>query len=285
MVVMLKCKEELERHGVDVVVNRTTDVEISLADKVAKANESDAEIAVSFHSNAGGGDGFEVYYYSSSVNGKKLAGLCEKYVKQMGQNSRGLKVGDHLYFVKNTAMPAVLVELGFITNEGDANLMANRPDLFARGIANGINEFLDTDMAVMAAVTPGDSRSVIRDDAQPLTYAEFLQKNPYSGFLKIQAFRGNQAFPVPGVQVRISRDFADGERVFFTGTTNANGIIDGIELPAPSRDDSLTPDGPISTAVYNLTAVHPPYHTIAVPLEAYEGITAIQPLRMMLKEG
>ncbi len=145
LVVMLKCKEELERHGVDVVVNRTTDVEISLADKVAKANGSGAEIAVSFHSNAGGGDGFEVYYYSTSVNGKRLAGLCEKYVKQLGQNSRGLKSGDHLYFVKNTAMPAVLVESYFLDNQTDVQIGDTRAEQEAFGIAyaKAILEYLD----------------------------------------------------------------------------------------------------------------------------------------------
>ncbi len=135
LVVMLKCKEELERHGVDVVVNRTTDVEISLADKVAKANESDAEIAASFHSNAGGGDGFEVYYYSSSVNGKRLAELCEKYVRQLGQNSRGLKSGDHLYFVKNTAMPAVVAESYFLDNQTDVQIGNTKAEQEAFGVA------------------------------------------------------------------------------------------------------------------------------------------------------
>lgn len=51
--VMLACKEELERHGVEVVCNRTTDVEIGLAEKCRKANASGASVAVSFHANAG----------------------------------------------------------------------------------------------------------------------------------------------------------------------------------------------------------------------------------------
>ena len=38
-------------------------------------------------------------------------------------------------------MPAVLVELGFITNAGDAALMSSRPDLFAQGIYEGILEY------------------------------------------------------------------------------------------------------------------------------------------------
>jgi len=187
LVVMLKCKEELERHGVDVVVNRTTDVEISLADKVAKANESDAEIAVSFHSNAGGGDGFEVYYYSSSVNGKKLAGLCEKYVKQMGQNSRGLKVGDQLYFVKNTVMPAVLVESYFLDNQNDVqsgNTKAKQ-EVFGTAYAKAILEYLgiawkEPESGVLYKVQVG--AFAVRSNAEALKRE--LEEKGYSAFIK-----------------------------------------------------------------------------------------------------
>ena len=145
LVVMLKCKSEMERHGVKVICNRTKDVEVSLADKVAQANKSDAEIALSFHSNAGGGDGFEVYYYSTSANGKKLAALCEKYVKQMGQNSRGLKSGNHLYFIKQTAMPAVLVESYFLDNKTDVKIGDTRAEQERFGVAyaKAVLEYLD----------------------------------------------------------------------------------------------------------------------------------------------
>ena len=51
--------------------------------------------------------------------GKILAGLCEKHVKALGQNSRGLKSGNHLHFVKKTKMVSVLVESFFIDNFKD----------------------------------------------------------------------------------------------------------------------------------------------------------------------
>lgn len=132
---MLSCKRELERHGVTVVTNRTTDVDVALSDKCAKANKSGAEIAVSFHANAGGGDGFEAFYYSTSTSGKKLAGLLEKHVKALGQNSRGLKSGNHLYFVKNTTMPAVLVESAFIDNKTDKTILDTVDEQKAFGVA------------------------------------------------------------------------------------------------------------------------------------------------------
>lgn len=116
---LLACKSELERHGVTVVCSRIKDENDPVTQEVKEANASCADIALSFHINAGGGDGFEAYYYGSSEKGKKLAGLCEKSIKNLGQNSRGLKNGNKLYFIKNTSMPAVLVESFFIDNVKD----------------------------------------------------------------------------------------------------------------------------------------------------------------------
>ena len=116
---LLACKQELERHGVTVMCSRIKDENDPVSEESKEANASGADIAVSFHANAGGGDGFEAFYYSSSANGKRLAGLCEKYVKALGQNSRGLKSGNHLRFIKKTTMTAVLVESFFIDNATD----------------------------------------------------------------------------------------------------------------------------------------------------------------------
>lgn len=119
---LIACQTELARHGVTVVCSRTTDTNDPVAEEVKEANASGADIAVSFHANAGGGDGFEAYYYSSDPKGKKLASLCEKHIKALGQNSRGLKSGDHLYFIKNTKMTAVLVESFFLDNVNDKKI-------------------------------------------------------------------------------------------------------------------------------------------------------------------
>ena len=49
-----------------------------------------------------------------------------------------MKVRPSLYVLRKTNMPAVLVEIGFITNPSEAALMNTNPELFARGIYNGI---------------------------------------------------------------------------------------------------------------------------------------------------
>lgn len=141
---LLACCEELVRHGVDVVCSRKTDVNDSVAQEVKEANASKADVAVSFHVNAGGGDGFEAYYYDTNVNGKKLAALCEKHVKALGQNSRGIKPGNNLYFVRNTSMTSVLVESFFVDNKTDKNVgdTVSEQKAFGVAYAKAILEYL-----------------------------------------------------------------------------------------------------------------------------------------------
>ena len=133
--ILLACNDVLVRHGVTTTLSRCTDENDPVAQEVSEANESGADIAVSFHTNAGKGDGSEAFYYSSSKIGKQLAGLCEKYVIAIGQNSRGAKKGDSLYFIKHTKMPAVLCECAFIDNAGDTSLVDTVPEQQAFGVA------------------------------------------------------------------------------------------------------------------------------------------------------
>lgn len=132
---LLACRDELVRHGVTVVCSRTKDENDPVEQETREANTSGTDIAVSFHANAGRGDGFEAYYYTGSSNGKKLATLCEKHVKTLGQNSRGLKSGNHLWFIKNTEMASVLVESFFVDNPKDAAIGDTIAEQRAFGVA------------------------------------------------------------------------------------------------------------------------------------------------------
>lgn len=133
--ILLACKAELERHGVVVVASRTKDENDPVAQEVKEANASKADIAVSFHTNAGGGDGSETFYYTGSTKGKKLAELCEKHTKAIGQNSRGEKATKSLSFVKNTNMTAVLCECAFVDNDKDNNIIDTKAEREKFGVA------------------------------------------------------------------------------------------------------------------------------------------------------
>ncbi|MGN1314084.1 MAG: N-acetylmuramoyl-L-alanine amidase, partial [Lachnospiraceae bacterium] len=141
---LLACKEVLEKHGVTVVASRLKDEEDDVYEEVKEANASGAEIAVSFHANAGGGDGFEVFYHNANAKGKWLSQLCEKYVLELGQNSRGIKSGNDLYFIKNTKMTSVLVESFFLDNAKDKEIgdTVAKQKAFGVAYAKAILEYL-----------------------------------------------------------------------------------------------------------------------------------------------
>lgn len=132
---LLACNEVLKQHGVKTVCSRTKDEDDPVGQEVKEANASKADLAVSFHANAGGGDGFEAYCNTDNAKAKKLAKLGEKYVKALGQNSRGIKSGNHLYFIKHTNMTAVLFESFFVDNDKDNNIGDTKAEQKAFGVA------------------------------------------------------------------------------------------------------------------------------------------------------
>lgn len=169
---LLACRDVLEDHGVIVICSRTKDENDPVSQEVVEANASGAEIAVSFHANAGGGDGFEVYYYSSSSKGLKLAQLCEKYVKSdLGQNSRGCKTGDKLKFVRATNMVAVLTESFFVDNAKDRTIGDTVAEQRAFGVcyAKAILEYLDIPYNANAGNTATTTPSDKNENSTPVT--------------------------------------------------------------------------------------------------------------------
>ena len=117
----------------------------SLRLRVADANAWGADYFISLHTNAAtqaAATGSEAFvYYKPSVAADLAADILRGLADSTGLRNRGVFARTNLYVLRRTAMPAVLVELGFITNPSDAALMSGSPELFARGIYNGIVEF------------------------------------------------------------------------------------------------------------------------------------------------
>lgn len=132
---LLACNEVLLAHGVQTVCSRVRDENDPVGEEVREANASGADLAVSFHANAGGGDGYESYAWSGDANGARIAKLGEKYVKQLGQNSRGNKSGNHLMFINSTRMTAVLFESFFVDNDKDNDIGDTVAEQRAFGVA------------------------------------------------------------------------------------------------------------------------------------------------------
>lgn len=114
----------------------------SLQTRVRAANDWGANYYISLHTNAStiaSASGTEGYAYSRGSQGYVLGEYIVEGISQAtGLENRGMFVRPSLYVLRRTRMPSVLIEMGFISNANDANLMATMPDVFARGIYNGI---------------------------------------------------------------------------------------------------------------------------------------------------
>lgn len=122
----LACRDYLVANGVTVKMSRTTDTGISINTVANDANKWGADLVISIHNNAGGGDGFEVFHSINGGKGKTLASNIEAEVKKIGQNSRGLKTkknssgSDYFGVIRLTNAPAVICEGAFVDNKSDA---------------------------------------------------------------------------------------------------------------------------------------------------------------------
>ena len=118
----------------------------SLRVRVNDANSWGADYFISIHTNASvssSANGTEVLVYSSPSRAASLAEDVLREVTEItGFPNRGVKLRPGLYVLRRTNMPAILVELGFISNPYEASFMANNPNLFARGIYQGLLDYL-----------------------------------------------------------------------------------------------------------------------------------------------
>ncbi|MBZ9624759.1 N-acetylmuramoyl-L-alanine amidase [Clostridium sp. FP2] len=89
----------------------------SLYKRVNKANEEKVDVYVSIHFNIGGGRGTEVF--AISKEGKDIAKRVVDAIAALDYVNRGVKDGSWLYVLKNTKMPAILVEGGFVDSKED----------------------------------------------------------------------------------------------------------------------------------------------------------------------
>ena len=142
-------KELLSEKGIKVSLTRKSEVDLDLPPRVSFANNTDADVFVSIHANASRGkrkdiNGLETFYYRG-WKGRLLAKGIQKQILRVspGSPDRGVKQG-RFYVIKNTRMPAVLVEIGFLTGRLDARRLEKNSHRkrIAYAIAKGILEYL-----------------------------------------------------------------------------------------------------------------------------------------------
>ncbi|HSX38854.1 MAG TPA: N-acetylmuramoyl-L-alanine amidase [Chlamydiales bacterium] len=145
-------KKYLDQLGYHVVMTRNTDVFIPLFRRVEIAKQSDAAIFVSVHFNSSRvptASGIEIFFHDSkeekqrSLLSKRLAdAILTRVLRRTEAHSRGVKKGN-LYVIRETAMPAVLLEGGFISNTEERVSLKSYEyqEKIARGVADGIDNY------------------------------------------------------------------------------------------------------------------------------------------------
>lgn len=137
----------LAESGVEPVLTRTGNYDLDLDPRVDLANRIQANLFVSIHANAismsrPDVNGLETYYYES---GDRLAEtLHESLIDATDSIDRGVRTA-RFYVLRYTDMPAVLLELGFVTGDQDAARLRDpdHQEVLARAITRGILEYIE----------------------------------------------------------------------------------------------------------------------------------------------
>ena len=124
----------------------------SLAARVRMANSWPANYFISIHCNSNPNpaiNGSEVYVYESGTQAYWLAQhILNGVVQEVGTRDNGVRINSSLYVLRRTSMPAVLVELAYLSNSADAMKLRDNQRGFAQGIYNGLLSYFGFSPAV-----------------------------------------------------------------------------------------------------------------------------------------
>lgn len=179
--------------------------------KVAdNANAYGANLLVSIHNNAGGGDGYEALVYNEKR--RELGEIFEKCVKAAGQNSRGVKLRPDLGVLKHSNMPAILNEGAFVDNKKDIADWDEEHELKKLGIAyaEAAAEFLKLEKKEKTVTVTFHVLSYGRKNDPSVKVMQALLKglgykvNPTGNFGKgtkaaVESFQEAHSLPVTGI--------------------------------------------------------------------------------------
>jgi len=140
-----RVKTYLKQSGINVIMTREADETVSLKQRAAITNTEDPDAFVSIHVNSSensGVRGLETYYYTPQS--KALAqSVHTKLVNYINSQDRGIRTA-RFYVIRNTAVPAILAEVGYLSNDSErySILTEERKDATAKAIAEGILNYL-----------------------------------------------------------------------------------------------------------------------------------------------
>lgn len=226
-----KVESKLKSKGIDVKMSRSSDIFYSLSERAEMANDYGADAFVSIHQNsaeAKSANGIETYYNRNKEEDKPLSNdIQTQVISQTGANNRGVKNAEFTVLVKSKMISA-LVECGFITNELEVKKLSDSSyqDKLATGIANGIEEYLKSNVIIEESQITATGKVVNADSLN-------VRKGPSISFDIIGKLSG-------GDKVKVIGESNGWYKIEYNGTY---GYVSGsyIELDAiePDQDNTI----------------------------------------------
>ncbi len=148
----LLLRKYLSELGYRVIMTRSKDVFIPLDRRVSIANKTRAVLFISIHYNSSpspDAHGIEIFYHNGSDHKRAQqsrqlgSAILTELIGETHALSRGVKNGN-FHVIRETTMPAVLVEGGFMTNTEERSNLRDKKylDKIAKGVASGIDKYL-----------------------------------------------------------------------------------------------------------------------------------------------
>ncbi|MSU00268.1 N-acetylmuramoyl-L-alanine amidase family protein [Tissierella pigra] len=153
--VSLKLNEKLQELGYNTVMTRDTDEFIDLYERARIANDNNADLFVSIHGNAHDNRsiaGVQILYCPATKSSIKevdqhpfAKAIMEEILKETGAVDKGIIQRPNLVVLRETKMPAVLVETGFLSNAQEEQLLFNEEYQYkiVSGIIKGIQKYFE----------------------------------------------------------------------------------------------------------------------------------------------
>lgn len=175
-----------------IKMSRTKDTTVSLTKRVQKANDWQADLFLSIHVNSGGGTGYEDFIHRSLSNQSKTARLRhilhDEIIKHYELRNRGKKKAN-FQVLRETRMPAILTENGFIDHPKDRELLQNNAWLksLSEGYVNGLIKAFNLSSSIN---NPGTNETMYRVVVGSFTHKQNakiqvnqLEKSGYDSFI------------------------------------------------------------------------------------------------------
>ncbi len=197
------------------------------------------------------------------MNNQDLQNMIEKYKKELVKYAE--ENGGYVNKEALTQMPESVPVVSVVSS----------PDNTGR----------EADITELEGTNP-DSFNAGRREPVYRNVDEFRARNRGEGTMRVQAFSGQQAFPVVNANVVISKNFTDGTYTFFDDLTDTSGIIENMSLTAPESGVANEDNEILPYSTYTIRVTHPFFRTTVynnVPV--FDGITSIQPVNLVPKTG